>query len=638
MTQLQMSREISVGSLVRWNGGDAPVWGVVTDVERGGKSILVHLDNGENLKFAWPAEVLEHVLLEAGQPVQLTATGDRGVVTNRVDSGARIFYSVALADGENRTVTEDGVRIAVETDPIARLRAGELDTARSVNLRLAATRLLFAHQYDELSSLSNSRVEIKPHQVGVLHRVATSYPHRFILADEVGLGKTIEAGLLIRELKARGFANRVLILAPSGIVSQWQFELKTKFNQIFADYRRSSIDWLQAENPGENVWALRDNVICSTSFAAYNDERRREISLAGWDMVVIDEAHHARRRWEGENKHTDTNLYRLAEMLADPDVGRAQSFLMLTATPMQLHRFELFSLIELLDPALFPTFDDFEDHTDGLAGLNTAVEAVRRWPTLNEQERSELTGDVEGWLRVNGKSLAAELDDDVKRDNILEQLRDRHRLSNVMIRNRKKVVGGFMPRVAALWPVNLTPEERAAYEATSEYARTGYALARETQNNALGFLMTIFQKLNASSSYALRQSLLRRIEKLESGLRPPSRMIAVEDADLEEKPTEEALNDWMGATAREAELTRKEIDQLEQLVRGLDRIRLDSKAGVLIEKLQEIAEREPDAKVIIFTQFRDTQEYLRGHVPDPHQSSSACQSPSAADLRGRPRS
>ena len=104
-------------------------------------------------------------------------------------------------------------------------------------------------------------------------------------------------------------------------------------------------------------------------------------------MVVIDEAHHARRTWQGEHKHTETKLYKLAEMLADPDMGRAQSFLLLTATPMQLHRFELYSLIELLDPALFPTFDDFDEHADALAGLNATAEAVRRWPTLEPDER-----------------------------------------------------------------------------------------------------------------------------------------------------------------------------------------------------------------------------------------------------------
>ena len=218
--------------------------------------------------------------------------------------------------------------------------------------------------------------------MAVLHRVASTFPHRFLLADEVGLGKTIEAGLIIKELRARGFADRVLILAPSGIVSQWQYELKTKFNMPFAHYNRATIAFLESENPGENVWSLRDSVITSTSYAAWSEDRRREIALAGWDMVVIDEAHHARRTWQGEHKYTETNLYKLAEMLADPDMGRAQSFLLLTATPMQLHRYELYSLIELLDPALFPTFGDFDEHADALAGLNATTESMRRWPTL----------------------------------------------------------------------------------------------------------------------------------------------------------------------------------------------------------------------------------------------------------------
>jgi ATP-dependent helicase HepA len=195
---------------------------------------------------------------------------------------------------------------------------------------------------------------------------------------------------------------------------------------------------------------------------------------------------------------------------------------------------------------------------------------------------------------------------------------EKHRLSEILIRNRKKVVGGFMPRAAAIWPVELTPEERQAYDATSDYVRDGYARARETKNNALGFLMAVFQKLNTSSSFALRQSLLRRIEKLEGGLRPPASTPNVEDVDLEEKPIEDALSDLLGAAEERAiELTRAEIAELETIVRALDRIQLDSKARILIEKLAEIAEDDPEAKVIIFTQFRDTQEYLRGHIPPP---------------------
>ena len=605
---------IAVGALVRWTGGDIDKWGVIASFD--GRRVTVHFDGGENLQFAWPADNLIRVVLDQGQTVRLEATDERGVVANVVVKSDRVIYVVSLPDGSSKTVTEDGVRPAIEADPIARLRNGEIDSARSVNLRVAATRLLFAHQYDDLSSLSNSRVEIKPHQVAVLHRVASTFPHRFILADEVGLGKTIEAGLIIKELKARGFAERVLIMAPSGIVSQWQYELKTKFNMPFSDYRRATIDFLAAENPGENVWGLHDNVITSSSFAVYSEERRQEIALAGWDMVIIDEAHHARRTWQGEHKYTETNLYKLAEMLADPDMGRAQAFLLLTATPMQLHRYELYSLIELLDPALFPTFEDFDEHADRVGGLNAAVEMVRRWPTLQPHERSETLELLTKWLSTNG-GLKKQLDDDGSREDVVTELRSKHRLSEVLIRNRKKVVGGFKPRTAALWPVELTEQEWEAYRAVSEYARTGYAQARALKNNALGFLMVTFQKLNTSSSFALRQSLLRRIEKLESGIRPSSTQISIEEEELEEKPVEEALDAWLGASEDKAELVREEIGELESLVRLLDRILLDSKAKALIERLGLIAREEDDPKVIIFTQFRDTQEYLRGHIPEP---------------------
>src|SRR5262249_7353725 len=133
-----------------------------------------------------------------------------------------------------------------------------------------------------------------------------------------------------------------------------------------------------------------------------------------------------------------------------------------------------------------------------------------------------------------------------------------------------------------------------------------------------GFLMVTFQKLNTSSSFALRQSLLRRIEKLEAGVKPKTKAINVEDADLEEKPVEEGLDQWVGASSvDEAGLVRLEIEELEGLVRLLDRILIDSKARVLLEHLEEIAAEEEDAKVIVFTQFRDTQEYLRGHIAEP---------------------
>src|SRR3954454_13264000 len=152
-------------------------------------------------------------------------------------------------------------------------------------------------------------------------------------------------------------------------------------------------------------------------------------------MVIIDEAHHVRRTYQGRNRFTPTNLYRLGEQLADPDLGRAQSMLFLTATPMQLHRFELYSLIELLDPALFPTFADFERHVGELRGLNETVEGIKRWPALAGAEREETLERAGEWLGDDVDELEREVTEAPART--IERLEDQHRLSKVMVRNRK---------------------------------------------------------------------------------------------------------------------------------------------------------------------------------------------------------
>jgi SNF2 family DNA or RNA helicase len=566
------------------------------------------MDDGQEHVFAWPTAVLERVVFHEGSFVELPVDGSSGIVVSSFDRDGVLIYQVNLANGASKVVPEASLRPGVVTDPIALLRSGQLDTARSTNLRIAATRLLFSHQYDELSSLSNSRVEIKPHQVGVVHRVATRYPHRALLADEVGLGKTIEAGLIIKELKARGFANRVLILAPSGIVSQWQFELKTKFNEVFAHYNRSSIGYLQANHPSENVWTVNDNVIVSSTYAAWTEERRREIALAGWDLVVVDEAHHVRRSYRSETSSTPTNLYHLVSALADPEIAHSRGLLLLTATPMQLHRFELYSLVELLDPTLFATFGDFVDHVDSVAELNSLVAELELAP-----DPATLRDDVSAWLDVPTSEIESRLRDPLGRRDLVDQLKSRHRLSEVLIRNRKAVVGGFMPRVAVVWPVEMSAAERAAYEAATAYVQHGYQRSQATRNNALGFLMAIFQKLNASSSYALRQSLLRRIEKLEALVRVGSLEPEIEEADLDERPVEEALGDWIAARPDDA--VTAELSDLRRIVDLIDQIDLDAKARVLAENLEQIARDDPEAKVLVFTQFRDTQTYLARMSP-----------------------
>lgn len=244
--------------------------------------------------------------------------------------------------------------------------------------------------------------------------------------------------------------------------------------------------------------------------------------------------------------------------------------------------------------------------------MNATVERFKRFDTLRREEQEQALGDAADWLDADIAAIEARVQSDS--EDLIADLTGKHRLSQVMVRNRKSVVGGFMPRKAAIWEVTLTTPEEEAYAAVNQYVRTGYARSRTDRNNALGFLMATFQKLNASSSHALKVSLLRRIERLESVTDSDRRQELLEETDLEERPTADALEELL---SQRVDSDWEEVRELERIVDLLERIDLDSKAKRLIDNLATIAEDDPNAKVIVFTQFRATQDYLRDHVGHP---------------------
>jgi hypothetical protein len=243
---------------------------------------------------------------------------------------------------------------------------------------------------------------------------------------------------------------------------------------------------------------------------------------ATWDMVIVDEAHHARVRRSGKRRE-ETRLYRAVRDLASPDAFSKRAALFLTATPMQLDSGELYSLIELLDRALFPTEEHFNKHRAELPGLSRLVHelSVHGFPTPDDAP-DQVISRVAAWLEVDEVEATKRLHGgDESLSALCDDLSARHLLSEVLIRNRKKIVGGFMPRQAHRWQIDLTPEERTALNAVEAYVREGYARAERTNDSAVGFVMVIFQKLMASSIRALRTSLDRRRGRLERSAGAP---------------------------------------------------------------------------------------------------------------------
>ena len=564
----------------------------------------------------------------------LYSVGDRvrfqdmeGVVVE-VLPGQIVHYRVAFPH-RIMVLPEQSLKKA-PTTPQEKLLTAAFDDLPYFNLRTRATRIKVAYTFEDLVSLTNARVELKPHQVFVAHRIVQHPKPRFLLADEVGLGKTIEAGMILKELRARGLVERVLILVPANLVLQWWRELRSKFNEDFIPYDGTTLRYLERERPDENPWILNPRIITSLQLAR-QETKQHQIAEVRWDMVIIDEAHHLRRYQEGYDergrpKVRNTQTYLLGEAAS----GNTESLLFLTATPLQLRAFELYSILALLDPSLFSGYEHFERYrTFTLPRINEAYSLVSAVPGPDEYRRLQLLwGDLQRESSdlpllppldaINGQELG----------KYRAALRDLHHLSKVMVRNRRREIGGFPPRRAHVVPVPLTTQELALYDAVTEYVRQGYRTAVRAQDIIAGFLMVTFQKILASSTRALLAALERRRAKLigdildselakligeEGTTKEVLAQVLASDGEGSESESDEVSQVLTRAEFfSERELVGAEVKTLDGLIARIRAVPQDSKAIQLLGALRGIFESDPQEKVLIFTQFLETQRYLKG--------------------------
>ena len=592
-----------VGALVQWTGSET--YGVVT--KRDHRRIYVRWNSDvPPPQFAVDAPPLSRVDL-TNQRVRLVSTDQIAVAVKLTASETPTWECIVVTSGGPTTVNvpEAGLRPVAVTDPVERFKTQRIGPLQKYRLQEVTRWYRTMHLYDELVSLGQVGVDIKPHQVSVVHKVVSNYPHRFLLCDEVGLGKTIEAGMALKELRARGGAQRVLAIVPPNLIRQWQFEMKSKFNETFSVLNTDTVRYLEgAGQAGENPFAVFQSVLCS-SYWVSNPKWADLCAQVNWDMVIVDEAHHARSHRSGNT----TRLYRLVRRLAEPDYFANRSMLFLTATPMQLETHELYSLVELLDPALFPSEEHFERHRRAVPGLSRLVEKLSHhgFP-IPDEEQDETVSQVADWLDIDDHAAHRRLTSGTEeRERLTSELADRHLLSEVLIRNRKAVVGGFMPRVATRWEVELTPEETEALQAVEDYVQYGFQVAEGANNAPIGFVMVTFQKLMASSIAAIRTSLGRRRERvLENALRHSMTGEELEDRLLNDEDESDVLEN-AGSTSLSA---AAELPLLENAVDALGRVKRDSKAEVLVSQLSKLFVDSPNEKVLVFTQFRETLRFL----------------------------
>jgi len=449
-----------------------------------------------------------------------------------------------------------------------------------VFLALEATRYRFVSMYDPLLAMNTSKIDPLPHQIEAVYGYVLKLPRiRFLIADDPGAGKTIMAGLIIKELKLRNLVKRILIVTPGHLKDQWRRELAEKFEEHFRTVDRGFLDALY----GENGWLREDQLITSIDFAKREDVLP-SISAVPFDLIIVDEAHKMSAYRYGD-KTEKTSRYKLGEVLS----RNSDHLLFLTATPHKgdPENFRLF--LDLLEPGFFATNEMVQ-------------ESIR-----NKDNPLFIRRVKEDLKDFEGKPL-------------------------------------FLPRHVDTISFNLgtdSPREKELYNALSEYVNTQYnkALTKDKRRN-VAFALVILQRRLASSVYALFRSLERRKKRLEDLLQEASAGGPGTDSTGKGRPSEGTFDFETVEDLSEAERWKEEelwetlsvAENREELQREITIIDgLIAQAGTIIENEEEIKLRQfkkalrdlaakypdkEDKRILVFTEARDTLEYLEKNIVD----------------------
>ncbi len=444
--------------------------------------------------------------------------------------------------------------------------------ARKFRLGIEAMRLGLAYEYDPYFSLSIARVDPLPHQLEAVYEYFMKLPRiRFLLADDPGAGKTIMAGLLIKELKIRGLVKRILIITPASLTFQWQRELKDKFRENFEIIRS---DVLRA-NYGSNPWQEKDQVITSVSWVSRVEDAKESLLRSRWDLIIVDEAH----KMSAYSNEKKTLAYQLGESLAD----MTDHYLLMTATPHKGDPKNFCLFLNLLDRDVYGDISSLEDAMDRHEApfyLRRVKEALVTFPDPE-------TGQV--------KAL-------------------------------------FTRRNVTTTEFQISEEELDFYDRLTRYVEDQSIKAAaddSARGRALAFTMAMLQRRFASSLYAVRRSLERMRDKRERILRDPeayrqeqvNKRLPEDFDDLTDEEQQDIISELEDVVADVDPIAlREEIGELAKLIshaRELEMREIETKLVALRELLttQGIF-ADPRMKLLVFTEHKDTLDYLAGDGRD----------------------
>lgn len=503
----------------------------------------------------WPEPVKVIAVKAIGQKLQISATG--------------------LKSGKSYGVTLSQQQVATEVRIIRPGLMAFSGEAAAFRLAIEAWRIRLAHEFDPHFAVSVSQIDPLPHQLEAVYHYILPRPRvRFLLADDPGAGKTIMAGLLLKELKIRGLVDRTLIVTPANLTDQWRREMKERFGEVFQVVRGGTLEDLY----GRNVWV--DTAQCITSMDFAKPSRRPErqhvfeaLKEARWDLVIVDEAHKMAAYQRGEERGPDkSDRYRLGEALSD----RCDHFLMLTATPHKGDPENFRLLLQLLDREMFESPRSLEvalQNHEAPLFLRRLKEDMVDFPKPGETKAPRL-------------------------------FRDRH-VKTVTFRLKD------------------SPTEWRLYEEVTKYVedQSVRAAAAGKRGRLIGLTLALLQRRLASSIRAIRGSLERRHKRLSSKLEHIDRLEEMKEElepdDIDEMTEEER---WayeellegvsLATTKEELAWECRELERLIGLAKEAERSHSEVKLGELKRLLEDEGFFSSGTKLLVFTEHKDTLDYL----------------------------
>jgi len=511
-------------------------------------------------------DIIDGVVLTGSQfsePMRVIGTpttGDGFVLVNLVGMRTNTFRGgVTLSNQDLASIQIERKEVAFQGKP------------RLFKLGLEAIRVSLAQEYDPYFGLSISRVDPLPHQLdAVYNHLLKSARCRFLLADDAGAGKTIMAGLLLKELKLRGLVERVLIVCPANLAFQWQRELADRFQETFHILRGGDL----RVQYGVNLWNDTPQIITSMDLAKRDEILPSVRQAEDWDLIVVDEAHRM-SAWDTEHK---SERYRLGELLRE----KTAHFLLLTATPHKGDPTNFSLFLQLLDQEAYAdvkSIHDAMDRREAACYLRRTKEVMLNFPKP----------------QPDGTWKAVKL---------------------------------FKKRITHTVAFCLEGPEMELYQALTHYVQRQSTRAAESGDErrarAVGFIMAMYQRRMASSTHSLKQSLIRRQKALKQLLETANQLGDIPMPDI---PSEEEWDEMDDAEreARERELERAtlarrkpdleaELKEIAELIAHAQRVE-DGGHEIKLSRLKaQLTEQgifaDPSLRLLIFTEYKDTLDYL----------------------------